>query len=442
MDDPRRPHRPRCSWLPTRLMVSFFVCLGVAVPPALAQQLGEPIGPPPAASATGGPAPAATAPLTLDECVRIGMEGQPALAAARASLAAADAQKRALDKLCLASLVSRELPIRKEQASLGVTIAAAGLQQAEWETLYAITRNYFSAVYARKQEQVANDVIDKLKVTRDRVAKLLKDKEVVQVTQNDLDKLNLNIDLYRLRLAEAQRGAELALAALREAMGMPHDCPLPLALTELPPAVEGLELRPLIDLALARRGELAQARTAARVTELEVEAQGTSLPLTMTMRTFAMVSDIHSRPIPQGVSNREYRPGAIGLDMPPMLAGRRHDRQQRARELSARAGSVVDKTTNLIVLETEAAYLKWKEAADRVRILAPMVTTADQLAERVHKQDQAGKGPGEESLRARTLLEQVRSQYNEALYLHTLALAALERVTAGGLQPGFRRHHP
>ena len=47
--------------------------------------------------------------------------------------------------------LARDLPIRRKQARLGVTIAEASLSQAEWETVYAVTRTYFGVVYARQQ---------------------------------------------------------------------------------------------------------------------------------------------------------------------------------------------------------------------------------------------------------------------------------------------------
>jgi len=40
-------------------------------------------------------------------------------------------------------------------------------------------------------------------------------------------------------------------------------------------------------------------------------------------------------------------------------------------------------------------------------------------------------------IRARTQADQVKALYNEALYNHALALAALERVTAGGYRPTY-----
>ncbi len=417
--------RTRRSPLARALLLVFIVCLGVVVPAAYAQQ----------------PAPVPTLPpLTLEDCIRIGLEQQPALAAARASLAAAEDQRRALDNMRLAGLLSRELPVRKQQAALGVSIAAAGVQQAEWETIYAITRNYFSVIYATKQQKVVEDAIAKLAANRQSAADLLKSKDpdvVGKVTPIDVDRLDVHITLYRLRLQEAQKGVELATAALREAMGLARDCPLQLIQTDLPPVVEGLDKCQLIDLAVSRRGEIVQATNAAQVTNLEVTAQGKSIM--PTFRTFAAVSDIHSRPIPQGMSNREYRPGAVGLDMPTMLAGHRRDRMQRARDFSARASAVVDKTTNLIVLETEAAYLKWRDAAESVRKLQRSVAQARAIADAEDARANLRKSFGEEVIRARTLQESVLSQYNEALYVHALALAGLERVTAGGFVPAFRQ---
>src|SRR5687767_15066808 len=90
-------------------------------------------------------APVVVAKLDLEQCIQIGLERQPALAAARASLNAAQSGYQAVSNLPLtARVVSRDIPIRLEQSCLGVTIAAAGLEQAEWETRYAVRRTYYS----------------------------------------------------------------------------------------------------------------------------------------------------------------------------------------------------------------------------------------------------------------------------------------------------------
>ena len=62
----------------------------------------------------------------------------------------------------LARFISPDLPLRRQQACLGVQIAQAALFQTEWETRYAVTRNYFSVIYAREQGKVVKSVVEKL----------------------------------------------------------------------------------------------------------------------------------------------------------------------------------------------------------------------------------------------------------------------------------------
>jgi outer membrane protein TolC len=419
----------RCilTWL-GRLSLSFFLGLGL-IPAARAQHM--------VALPADQPGPASK--LTLEDCTRVGLERQPALAAQQASLAAAQAQRRALDNLVCAGLFSRELPIRKQQASCGIIIAEAGLLQAEWETTYSITRCYYTLVYARKQEKLVSDLIQILDDNR-KIAKALVDKgdPNVKITKEDVDKLAINIDLLQLRLLEASSGVDRATAALKEAAGLRYDAPLGLVLEDLPPIGDKVDREQVIALALARRGELVQAYHAARVAELEVSAQNTGCLLPFK-KTFASAADIHSRPIPQGMTNGFYRPGAISLEMPGTLVGHKSDRVERAQEFSSRAAAVVEKTQNLIVLETEDAFYKWQAAAGQVKALEQSVSKTVKLRELLAQRWQDSKVTTEDYLRALALQDQIRSQLNEALFHHALGLAALERVTAGGFVPGFRR---
>ena len=120
--------------------------------------------------------------------------------------------------------------------------------------------------------------------------------------------------------------------------------------------------------------------------------------------------------------------------MPTTLVGRRDDRVARAEDFNMRAGAVVDKTYNLVALETENYYLKWLDARDRVKQLAAVQPKAQSLAQTIDKRLQDGNASGEEYIRATTTLDQIRASYNDALYNHALALTALERITAGGFR--------
>jgi outer membrane protein TolC len=376
--------------------------------------------------------------LSLDGCINLGLANQPALAAARSSLDAAEWATAGVNNLPrVAGLLSRDLPYRRQQACLGIMIAEAAVEQAEWETRYAVTRNFFSVVYARDQVKVVSDVITKLDQALERVKDLIKNNDP-KTTTNDQYNLEIQIALLRLRLTEATIGIDRANAALHEAIGVGRDCPVAVAKdARLPDLVANLDMEELVAMGLHLRPEMVQANSAEQVTNLEVYSQGRSRKI--QAQTFVTGGDVHSKPIPQGISNNEYRPGAIGLEMPPYLTGKKWYRVQRAQAYHDRSLAVVDKTENLIVLEVKATYYKWKEAFDKVNNLSKVLAFADKVAESVTKQfNNKDKGvTPEHMIRARTQSDQVKAQYNEALYNHALALAALERVTAGGYRPTY-----
>ncbi|MBX9680909.1 MAG: TolC family protein [Gemmataceae bacterium] len=403
-------------------------CLALALSPALAHAQDA------AAPDAASPAIIAVTPLSLSQCIDLGMANQPALDAARASLAAAHSGYRGLNNIgVVGRIVAKDLPIRQQQACIGIGIAEASLIQAEWETRYAVRRTFYSVQYARHQKTVLESALTKLKSATDKAVLLEKagDPEF-KVTKIDIDVLNLNGMLLKSKLAEATVGIQKAVAALREAMGVGPDYPLEVAVEPLPAIVESLDKETLIASAIANRGELVQANSAQRLTELEIAAQ--SKIRSSAGRTFAAGSDIHAKPIPQGVANGEYRPGAIGIEMPTTLAGPKADRMARASDLSARAAAVSEKAHNLVSLETEVAYLKWLEASTKVRNLKDAVATAARISESVSSRFETGRVSGEELLRARTLEEQTKALYNEAFFQHALALAGLERVTAGAFR--------
>jgi outer membrane protein TolC len=222
--------------------------------------------------------------------------------------------------------------------------------------------------------------------------------------------------------------------ALREAIGLDPDVHLDVPPAQLPVPQISPDRDEVVKSAIARRGDMIQASIFAQVACLEVEAQGTSFQ--KKMETFAAGSDIHSRSIPQGEHNNEYRPGAVPPEMPTLLAGSRGERVKRAQTLASRASAVVDVTRNLIALEAEDAFLRWEEAAQQAKQAREAAETGDKLAGDVDKDFTGGaKVKVEDVINARVLTAQARSQYNESLYRQILALADLERITSGGFCP-------
>jgi outer membrane protein TolC len=408
----------------------FLVLTTAAQTPDMPREEGESLSP----AAESGPI------LSLADCLRIAHERQPALDAYRASLAAADTNSRSLQSMRLAALFVHEIPIRREQACLGVTAASARLEQVERETDYAVTRTYFGIVYAREQKRVATKVVDELSDALENAKRLVKG-GAKKPTQNDVDKTQTYVRLAELKLEEANTGIERAAAGLREAMGVGPDYEFQVALDKLPELDTTVNRREIINLALSRRPEMTQAAVNAEVTSLEVDAQGKSRK--HKNLTAAAVVDLHAQPLPQGSSDGEYRPGAVGPEMPTTLVGNKRYRQERARDFNARAAAVMDKTRNLIILESEDAFLKWKEASAKVAKAREAADGGDRLAKRTLEDFKALGEAVEykEVLEAEVLAGQAGAQFNEAKYKLIIALAGLERVTGGGFRARLAGDH-
>lgn len=399
---------------------------------ALTAQEMLPIPPRPAEAPAATTHVVAPGPLGLEECVALSFERQPAIAAARASLSAAISGQQALCNLPrFANLLAHDLQVRRQQAAAGVNIAQAALLQAEWETRYAVTRNFYTVQFVHLQLAVIADSLKTLEKGRADAKNVLKIGDPnARITSADVDAIEVQIELLQTKNDEASVGMQKAVSALREAIGLNPDCPLRIAAEPLPQVVEGLCKEDLIALALSRRGEVVQAHFANRLTEMEIWAQERLRGL--QQKTFAAGADVHARPVPQGIFNKEYRPGAIGIEMPPFLVGRKCDRVQRAGDLNQRAIAVVEKTTNLVALEVDYYYLNWIEARKKSERLARALPQSRRVAESAEKRLTQGKLSGRDYLEGVTLPQKVRAQLNEALYLHALAVAALERATAGG----------
>src|SRR5947207_8066335 len=134
----------------------------------------------------------------------------------------------------------------------------------------------------------------------------------------------------------------------------------------------------IIAMARSLRGEVNQAESARCITVLEIEAQAKSrFP---KFPTSAAGGDIHAKPIPTGTFGSDYKPGAIGPELPTLFVGPRSTRMQRASELSDRAGAVVDKARNLVALEAEDAFLLWEESVSKAGKLGKAAKDAETLA--------------------------------------------------------------
>jgi outer membrane protein TolC len=392
-------------------------------------------------SDAGTPAPTAhpVQKITLGQAIQMALEKQPAVMAARASLNSTTIQRDAAFSP-MACLTGPAIHVRRQQADLGVSVAHAGVEQAELDAIHAVTRVYLSALYADEQVKVAGDAMTNLKVVHD-AAKTLVDAGSKNVFKDDLDRIATYMLIAESKLNEAKLGHARAIVALREAIGVGPDCPMELAGESLARYYEasnkyvrehgGINCRCIVDVALRDRPEVAQAILLADITRLEIQAQGLSLHA-YTM-TFAATGDIHAKVLPATLINGDYRPGAVAPEMPVYLAGSCSTRKARAAALADRASFVADKVRGLIALEAEEACVRLGDYGTQVALLTKATAQSVKVSEdsrRAYRNDQIGT---DRMLTAQVVESQNQASLNEAQFKYAVALAALQHATAGHL---------
>jgi outer membrane protein TolC len=204
---------------------------------------------------------------------------------------------------------------------------------------------------------------------------------------------------------------------------------------ELPLMAGTVTKEEVVQRALASRPEIVQASAGVDAFQLEVCAQSKARGLQVP--TLASGSDLHARQVPLAVrTEADYRPGAIAPEMPPQLVGRTEDRVARAWELSHRQGAVYEKAVNLIRLEASNAYLVWEAATRRRDEAKRRFEDARKMVEE-SRQVAATRQDPELLFNNEALAGRAQADYVESVLEHLKALAALERVTAGGVVPAF-----
>ena len=375
----------------------------------------------------------------LGECLTYALTHQPTVLAAQKSYAAAE---RAYQSLCnihrFTTLLAPDIPIRRTQAELGTRVAAAELEKVHHEVTYDVIRLYWTYVYARQQETTANDVITLLEEVVKNAKQILEagvPDPKGKLNQFTIYGLEDTIDEIRKKRIQAVTGQLLALAALKEVMGLDQCQEFRPRDTELPVMGGAIRKEDVIAFALARRPEIVQATAGLEAFRLEPLAQS-KRRFGPQVATLASGSDIHSRPLPQPVRNGEYRPGAITPEMPTTLVGHRNDRVARASEYAARQEALYQKSLQLVQLEATNTYLQFEAAKERMKLTKHRYDEARKMVEQARLAAVASQDP-ELIFRSEALAGKAQAEYLEAVFEHIKVLTALERVTAGAIRPEF-----
>ena len=382
--------------------------------------------------------------LSLGECIAVALERQPSLKAVKASIASTEQGYRALMHFgTVGTLFSPDLEIRKQQAQRGFAATAGEYQKAHNEVIQDVTRLYYTAVYAKQQGSLADNMVGTLSEYEKIIKDILNNKklpasEIGGLNMGKLRVVQIGVITAKQLQSKATIGRKQALAALRQVMSVDEKCfPFKIKDAELPIMEQQIPITKelVVEQALARRPELALAAAGVDVFRLEVYAQG-KIPFKRIVPTFASGADLHAKEIPSAVRTKDYRPGGIIPEMPTQLVGSKYDRVARAMSFSQKAEAVYESAHSLVVLEAENGYFEFELANEKLKYAKEQLVYAHDLKDRVEEKA-ADTKEKDQIVQAQIAVAKVQADYVESVLDHLLTLAALERITAGGIRPAF-----
>jgi outer membrane protein TolC len=376
--------------------------------------------------------------FTLGEALAIGREKHPQLAALRASMNAALLSQRGLGEVKrMAGFITPDIDYREQQSDIGLKAAMAEYDQAQHEVTYAVTRCYYTVVYTREQEKVAKDLVEQLETNLAQVRKIVEGKGggVKGVTKDTENRLVVVLGEVKAQLYKAQSGTDRARAALREAMGVDPMYQVDVADEILPEIKADIKRETVVAHAVTRRGEVLLTQLGVDVTRLEACAQW-SKKFNLRAPTYSEGADIHARTVPGEQRDPEYKPGAIGPQMPNKLVGRYGTRTDIANQYAVRADAAAAQARSLVALEAEVAHARWVEATKRVASAKEASMNGRELIER-QRLAAGGTLSKEDVLLNEVSATKAIASLNEALWEQIIELVNLERITAGGIRVNF-----
>jgi outer membrane protein TolC len=322
---------------------------------------------------------------------------------------------------------------RHRQAALGVEAAAAHVSKSQQQTVFDVTRAYLAVQLAEELVRVADDMIGRLRAM-EALAQNLLDGGDVHVSVIDLHRARAVRAVAEDQRVGAEQGRLVAYQALRQAMGVEELADFEIADPQLTAWHGQVDLWLILDEAMIRRPELARARVAVQIANLERKlAVAELMPDVVAFGRFATINDDGGYANP---NDREEWASGVTFSVPLFEGGRRSAQRRKANFGVMEAQQRRQWVRSLIVLDVQKTYLEYVETANRL----PKARKAmDEWAGVVegYRNQFFGDEIREEDMpdyfkdlvEARVLHAVAQAHYYRMLFKHNLALAKIRLVS-------------
>ena len=263
-----------------------------------------------------------------------------------------------------------------KMAALDQRIRSLGIRVSEDDVILDVTNAYLGAVTSRLIGDELNDLLVRLGAVRDSTLGLL-DVGSEKASTRDLAQTDIAVAATRQDLSESRRAEEVALAALKRAMGLDEDEPLMLVQQSAPLEDAGLSLSDCETLALQHRRELSQAGLARELRQHGVSrAKAAFAPDIAAFGGVRYLDDNESFPNPN--DDEEWFAG-VAMELPIFTGLSRFAKIREARSNVRQAAWVETEVRRGIVLQVREAYHSLRAAESKLTSAEEMVEAATRL---------------------------------------------------------------
>lgn len=312
-----------------------------------------------------------------------------------------------------------------QQARLGLQLAQQQVRQAKQETILQTTKAFYGCLLADDFVRVAEQAV---RVAREHRQTVERQREVGMATDFDVLRAKVQEANLQPRLAQARNGQRVAYLALKTIIGVAPETPVRLIgrFQYEPPQ---MPLEEAIQLAMRRRPEIRMAEIRRDMGEHSLKlAKASDNPSLALVGNYNFRSDVLTSKLDRW---DDYYTVNVVLSLPLFDGFSTHARVNQARAALESADLGVEGIRRQIRLEVEQAYLKFREAEERLNSQRTNVDQAREsvrIAELSYKQ---GLVTNLDVISAQLALTEAETNWTQAL--HDVTISAVEIKKAIGL---------
>jgi outer membrane protein TolC len=305
-------------------------------------------------------------------------------------------------------------------AGLNLDLTAEAVRQTRNQLRVDATSGFFQALLARKTASVMADAAGQLKGHVGQVQSLY---DNGLATKLDLMKATLGLQQLEAQVSQVGNGAELALAALLNTLGLAPGTPVAFVEDQTPETIT-VELDSAQARAVRNRPELNQLRDAVKMADLAVAISRTAnLPT-----AFAQLNGYYKKPVGFSPDWGTDWNATAGVSMPLFtgLSNVNKLKQAQARARQARVGLAM--AEDGIRLEVQAQVLALNQESKNISYQARNVEVAEAALALAEQRFQNGLLTNLDYMDSQLALTQARVAYESAVANYQIAKAKVKKA--------------